>query len=299
MKNLAIIISVSDYQNALDLPACKKDIEIMEQLLCATPKYDILCINDPIGKGEVIQRIENFLPKNDDSTDIGEILFYFTGHGYQDTEAHFVLYNTSLEKINTTSLNNNEVDAIARRYNPKLYVKIIDACQSGLSYIKSASMDDKLEICPRWDKPEKGLENGIFMCSSKSNQSSMATNEYSLFTKSFVDAVVNAPSESPIRFTDIQNYITDYFNSINNEQTPYFVMQADGRDVFTSQNPEIKSLINSLNQLADIKADNETHSNGNDKVEEFLRQYRPKEAVKAILDEIIETSTSFFFQTLG
>ncbi|MEA4847847.1 MAG: caspase family protein [Clostridiaceae bacterium] len=296
IKNYAIVIGVSDYLNAENLPACANDVEIIEQLLRATEKYDILKINESIKKSALIEQIEEFLSniRADDSVEIGEIFFYFSGHGHQDSEAHFCLHDTTLEKLNSTSLNNSEIDSIVRRCNPKLYIKVIDACQSGLSYIKSIPLEDeRLDIVSSQIEAKKNLENCIFMCSSKKNQSSLATKEYSLFTQSFVEAIINASTDSTIRYTDIQNYITDVFNSRDTEQTPYFVMQADGRDIFTEQTPEIKKLIDTFKRLPFTAVSDNAHIDGNIKVQEFLRRYRSKDEVKAIFDTIKDIFASF------
>jgi hypothetical protein len=120
--------------------------------------------------------------------EIGEVLFYFSGHGVQDNDMHYALCGTRVDAINSTTLNNAEVDAVVRKVSPKLFVKVIDACQSGLSYIKGLGET----ITEDMDLQAKDFENCIFLCSSRSTQSSYAGNPYSKFTK----ATLNSSTKS-------------------------------------------------------------------------------------------------------
>ena len=81
MKNYAIVLGVSKYKNAQDLFACENDAQIMYDLLQATEKYDILKIPGNLTKHEVLERIKEFLPDENKEKNIGEILFYYSGHG--------------------------------------------------------------------------------------------------------------------------------------------------------------------------------------------------------------------------
>lgn len=181
MSNIAIVMGISIYDYAEDLPACKNDADSVEQLLQATGKYHILRLDQELIKPYLIDQIDNFIKSVDDQID--EILFYFSGHGCQDdTGLHYILKNTEMEKINTTSFNNNELDDLVREYNPQLFVKIIDACQSGFHYIKSVDFEENLDEGSILQiKSNKAFENCIFMSSSRSDQSSIATDECSLF----------------------------------------------------------------------------------------------------------------------
>lgn len=90
MSNIAILLGVSVYEDAKDLPACKNDVESMYQLLQATGKYSILKLSQDITKSTLIDKIDDFLKSTDEQ--LGEILFYFSGHGCQDdTDLHYIL----------------------------------------------------------------------------------------------------------------------------------------------------------------------------------------------------------------
>lgn len=289
MRNLAVLLGVSVYNNAHDLPACQNDVDNMCRLLEATGKYQILKIEEKLSKPQILEQIEQFL--NADSEEkIGELLFYFSGHGHQDQSGmHFILKDTEIDRINATSLNNNEIDDMARACNPHLFVKIIDACQSGLAYIKS--LDGKREIVEEKNvldfRTEKKFENCIFMSSSKRDESSAATEECSLFTQAFIRAVLDGTKSEAIRYSDIQNYITDEFNVRKNGQTPYFNLQCDGRAIFANTTPALRQLAEE--QLQNAVAVSEPESELETNVERFLAAYRSEEDVKGIIEKIKDT----------
>lgn len=240
MKNLAIILGVWEYQNVQSLPGCKNDAKLMQQLLEATEKYTVLVLDGNEKKNQLLEKLETFLQTECiKEPDVNEILFYFSGHGCQDSEMHMALRYTELNQIQQTSLNNSEIDSIIRPYSPKLYVKIVDSCESGLRYIKALDeTDGRVEV----EQPpvlEKILDNCIFMCSSRSDQSSMASDIYSDFTKAFAEGVFQSLNQEKIRYSDIKNYIIDTFRN-SSQQTPYFSTQEDGRGVFSEVTEKLK-----------------------------------------------------------
>ncbi len=216
-------------------------------------------------------------------------MFYFSGHGYQNEEAYFILKDTDMSKIRSTSLGNDEIDDLIRDYQPKLWVKIIDACQSGLTYIKSVDQTD-MNI-----RTNKSFENCIFMSSSKKTQASMATQEYSLFTKVFVEAVLRLVEEEQIRYIDIQNYVSDVFSG-EKMQTPFFVSQSDGRDIFANTTEELKQL---AAEFFKVVSDFSVEANAMEKeIEDYLCSYRDVTQVKKfikrfkeVLEEEIKANT--------
>lgn len=287
MRNLAIIIGVSQYINAQDLPACKYDAENMYELLQATEKYQILLLDENLTKSQMMEQMENFIGSDDMDGDIDELFFYFSGHGVHDEAGlHFVLKDTEPERINATSLNNIELDELVRDYNPKLFVKIMDACQSGLSYIKSvAQQNDMVEEQNLLDfRIEKKLDNCIFMSSSKRNEASIATPTCSLFTKAFISAVLDTLDTGVVRYTDIQNYITDVFVAQKNGQTPYFNLQGDGRSVFTHVTEALKNLAKKY--AADEDKEAQAENSLSVSIDRFLSFYRSDEDVKKIVHEL-------------
>ena len=278
MNNYAIILGVDKYKYASALPSCENDANLMEGLLTATGKYEVLRIANNAAKHQIQEEISSFLPI--DSTDIGEVLFYFSGHGKQDEQGmHYALCDTDVSKINSTSLNNSELDDIIRKCAPKLYVKIIDACQSGVAYIKGIDEIDGDFKCIE----AKGFENCIFIYSSLKSQSSYAEDPYSKFTKAIIDAVesISAPA---VKFTDIQNYLSDIFNSAGGIQTPYFSTQCDGTELFFEKNSNVLAYLQSLHpETPDI---NDNSQSNIDAVKAYLGKCRDDGDVKSMLEKI-------------
>lgn len=278
MRNLAVILGVSVYDHAISLPACKKDANLMYELLCATEKYEILQLEEDLTKSQIIEKVEGFFKTDAEESEIDEVLFYFSGHGCQDkNDLHFILKGTEIERINATSLNNKEIDDLVRPYSPHLFVKIIDACESGLSYIKS--LDEKTGF-----HLNKTFENCIFMSSSKRSESSAADQECSFFTRAFIEAVYHGTEEDIIRYSDIQNYITDEFSSAKYEQTPYFSMQGDGRAVFANTTLTMKQIAEKYRKEETVPVEPESELEKN--LEHFLEVYRSEEAVKEIVEKV-------------
>ena len=280
MKNYAIVLGVDKYSNANDLPSCANDAKVMEELLTATGKYRILHLPSDIDKHKAQEEITTFLSKGEE--DVGEVLFYFSGHGMQDAEMHYVLKETSVDKINSTALNNAEVDAIVKRVSPKLFVKIIDACNSGLSYIKNLgeSISEEMTIT------SKEFENCIFICSSKQSQVSYAGDQYSYFTKAIIDAV-DSTDNKVVKYTDLQNYLRDVF--AGSEQTPYFSTQCDGTDVFCEKTEEVCDFLAGLKgetveEIVEVDTDADV-----ERIAAYIKSCREQLEVRSIMDEIRRT----------
>ena len=62
MNNYAIVLGVDKYKNAVDLPSCKNDANLIEGLLTATGKYEVLRIKNNATKHQVIEAISSFSP---------------------------------------------------------------------------------------------------------------------------------------------------------------------------------------------------------------------------------------------
>ena len=99
------------------------------------------------------------------------------------------------------SIINSDLDNIIRTISPRLTIKIIDACHSGVRYIKS-------------DAPNKfvsGIQDCIMMLSSMQYQQSIALERISLFTKTIAEAINK--HEGNLHYSAISSYISDVFNN--------------------------------------------------------------------------------------
>lgn len=235
---IAILIGVENYNNANDLAACKADVDIIEKIITATGNYtDVLTLSIKTNASEIKSEISEFIEKYKDQS-IDEVFFYFTGHGeYHDDEFYYVLSDYDESKRKQTSLENSEVDNWLRSLDPKLTVKVVDACHSGTTYIK----DNSKTLSKYLEKSKSSLKNCYFMYSSHQEEASYQDDELSFFTKSFVDSLCKEDDATKIRYKDICDYISDDFDG-NINQTPIFIMQASLTEIFCNLTPEIKSL---------------------------------------------------------
>ena len=284
--NIAILLGVSEYQNADNLPACKKDLETMTELIKATGKYDdILDISEDTDAANVKKIITSKINELKDS-EIEEIFFYYTGHGdfYKD-EFYYVLSDFDKKRRKQTSLENLEVDNWFRSLNPDTTIKIIDSCYAGVVYVKGN--DQELEKYLR--KSQGKFTKCYFMFSSNFDQSSYQDDNLSYFTKSFINAV-KMHSANEIRYKDIIDYISDDFGSISSEQTPFFVTQADFTEKFCLINSNIKKVLaSSKDEKAELKEEPELQM-GNGSLESIIRKdaeyYFTKDQVFKLLEEL-------------
>lgn len=280
MKCYAIVLGVPEYNCVNDLSACANDAKLMVDFLRATGKYEVLELPHNVTKHEAIEKMEAFLPSGEIDEGTGEVLFYFSGHGCQDDEMHYILSDTKREQVNSTALNNSEIDEVVRRAKPHLFVKIIDACQSGLAYIKG--IDE--EFLEGLSRSAKGFENCIFLSSSKKSQLSYAGSDYSHFTKAIVDAVANSVP-TVVKFIDIQNYLADIFKKDENGQTPYFSTQCDGTEIFCEKNETLKCFLESLEQKEQDTPMPESAEKVA-KMQSFLSRCREEADVRGIMDQV-------------
>ncbi|MEH1905513.1 MAG: caspase family protein, partial [Nostoc sp.] len=143
--NIAIVIGISNYFNyseGQEIIAPQKDASRIDKLLKATQKYqNILYITENTTATSVKDQIRSFLQSYDkQEIEIEEVFYYFSGHGIlEDQEFYMLCSDYDKSKKNTTTLQNSEIDSFIRVLEPKLTVKIIDACFSGYRYLKDNS----------------------------------------------------------------------------------------------------------------------------------------------------------------
>lgn len=292
MKNLAIIIGIDKYQNASDLIACKNDAEIVYEIINKSKKYeDIIYINGENDHRKILKELEELKLRNEND-EIGEIFFYFSGHGHsEDNELYYITSNTIFNKINSTSLKNSEMDILFRTLKPSICVKIIDACQSGISYIKD--IDDGLLFQKAMNETKKEFEKCFFMFSSLKTQSSyvMEDNEMSYFTNSLVEALKNYNNQEYVKYSEISNYMADYFKNIG-KQTPFFVTQTDMLDKFIDYNEEVVNFLQNINKQ-EIEKNKDTNETLKTQIEKKLELCATKDEAKELIDTIIDNFNFF------
>jgi hypothetical protein len=269
------------------LPGCEKDAEIFHNLLCSTGKFnDILFINKEMESSDIKLEITNFIKRHrEGSVKVDEFLLYYSGHGnFDNNEFYYILPDYDSQKINKTSIQNSELDTWIRSINPSLTIKIVDACHSGVTYVKE---DDSFE--KYLNSTQNIFNKCYFMFSSYLDQSSYITGNLSDFTKSFINSISEYKGTT-LRYKDIIDFISDDF-AANPRQKPFFVIQADMTEEFFTLTKEIKAIL--LGQK-DFEPEKEDVGNGANKLQllEIIRkdseQYCSKEEVMSILNDTIK-----------
>lgn len=236
--NLGIIIAVSEYTGRLSqLPGCVQDAKAMEAILRNSGKFEpLLVINQDTDSASLKSKLVDFISSNK-GKEIEEVFFYYSGHGeYLGDEFYYLLSDYDSSRRKATCLENSELDNLLRSLCPSLTVKVIDACHSGVPYIKD---DDSFMAYLKGT--EKSFEKCYFMFSSQTDEGSYQDANMSYFTNCFVKAVLEHPSPT-IRYKDIIDRISDTFAG-DTRQSPFFVTQADFTEVFCSIAQRSRELI--------------------------------------------------------
>jgi len=164
--NIAVVIGVSDYGGQNDLPGCKNDAQIISNILNATKKYEeVLLLTQDLKSYNVKSTLVEYFGKYQNKN-INEIFFYFSGHGdFFENEFYYLLSDYSDDKRKSTCLQNKEVDEWIKSVSPKVAIKFVDACHSGVTYVKDNNLFKHY-----LQEQQKNFEICYFMFSSKIDQ---------------------------------------------------------------------------------------------------------------------------------
>ena len=142
MPRIAIVIGVSDYKCQHPLPACKNDADLVKFVLEKSNAYeDILFLSGSDARSDNAKhQLTQFVDRHKGRTDLEEVLYFYSGHGqYLDDEFYYLFSDFEEPRRNRTSLKNSELDGYLRTLSPDVAVKIVDACNAGVQYVKNAS----------------------------------------------------------------------------------------------------------------------------------------------------------------
>lgn len=275
MKNVAILIGITEYkEKSINLPMCEKDVESMYKIISASGKYEYI----EVLKGNIdSEKIRNKIMEleNKIEEEIGELFFYFSGHGYTaNNNFYFCTSDTDINDINSTSILYNQIDDIVRRINPRLYVKVVDACYSSTYYIKD------------FNCTPKKINNCYFMFSSKQTQTSFANKYMSDFTRFFIEAIIKNKEKESIKYVDISNYLADQFKK--QKQTPEFITQGDMLNEFISYNENVNEILNVLENEFHTENDNSSNLNVQVSLHERINEKIKKIATKEMYYEFMK-----------
>lgn len=238
--NIAILMAQSDYLNTGKLNACKNDLQAMVAVVNKSKKYDdVLILDDSTSRAyEANEKIIQFVNKYKETDSIDEVLFYFSGHGnFIDNEFYYIWDDYEESKKRQTCLVNSDIDSFLKKLNAKLTVKIVDACQSGVPYLKGGDEFKKFLTSSK-----DVFQKCYFLFSSQNDEYSEADYQISFFTKSILDSIKSLVEKKSIRYKDIMNYVSDEFE-ISKVQTPLFITQCDYTETFIEMNSEIRNYL--------------------------------------------------------
>jgi hypothetical protein len=239
--NIGIVVGVSQYSSKPgNLPACKKDVECVSSILRSTNKFDeIVVISEDTRSTTVKTKLTEFIKANKDAKP-QEVFFYYTGHGeFIGSDFYYLLSDFNSERRKQTSLENSELDNLLRSLKPELAVKIVDACQSGVPYIKDMDSFNKY-----LKGTQETFKNCYFLFSSLTEQSSYQDDNLSFFTRAFAEAIFSHPGPT-IRYKDIIDYVSERFEK-DATQTPFFIVQADFTDEFCGITESVRNALKSV-----------------------------------------------------
>jgi hypothetical protein len=235
---IAIILAVSDYPNEIGkLPACRVDGEVMNAIFSTESRFDSVITIDGNKPSITVKRQLTEFITGLSGQDIEEIVFYFSGHGeFINNEFHYLLSDYEAKRRRATTLENTELDNLLKSLNPKLTVKLIDACHSGMTYIKDP------EHLQTYLKGTQGVfKKCYFLFSSQQDKPSYQDNSLSFFTKSIAESIL-AHTNSEMRYKDLIDFVSDAFDGTGT-QTPFFVAQADFTEIFCSVSATLRESI--------------------------------------------------------
>ena len=281
---IAVVIGIDLYENLNSLPACKYDTNKIKEILKATGEYtEVVTLTEDTKTRPIKSSLRTFFSKYREK-EIDEVFFYFSGHGtYISDNVLFCCSDFDPKYPYSTSLSNQEIDDYMRSINPKLAVKILDSCSSGGKYIKDTK--DNFERAIR----NTFLNYFICMASSGLDESSYASDKMSDFTKSFIEGIFSI-EEGEILYRDIQNHISDSFID-KPEQTPQFVTQVTGLEVFAKLNTALKALKSPL-EIGKEKLPEDLEASIKTKIEEMESVFVPFDTVSESLDKLQSTISS-------
>lgn len=219
MANAAILVGNSQYRHLNELACCRDDVSAMKELLEATEKYASIVVVENVDADELKSSMRAAI---DGLANTDELLFYFTGHGHQQEDEFYYCATTfDSKRPNETGLSTSELHTLLRLAGANLVVKVVDACNSGTLLVKANS---------GIIQERHGFRNLIQISSCLDTQNSLTGEPLSVFTERFQAAALRK-HEGEVYYTDIIYTLRDEFLQ-HDSQTPFFVAQGTGRELF-------------------------------------------------------------------
>ncbi len=286
---IAVLLGVPKYDSLPDLPGCRGDIEALGTVLSESEKFtEVLVLDGSETYSKTKKKLGDFV-RGFQSAPVDEFLFYFTGHGNViDDEFRFLLRDFDSKRPNATSISNSDLDDWVRSLRPDLYCKVVDACHSGVAYVKDSEVLKRI-----LEKNRSEFKKCYFLFSSQNDQSSLADEGISFFTRAIIRSIVTYPEDS-IGYNDLASAVADEFRS-GSEQKPYFVHQANLTEVFVDISPRMRERLQLFLPSPDNRLPRdqleEAPSSLEERVKRDAQHYLTREEAVAFLDRLRGTLT--------
>jgi len=185
----ALVVGISKYKNAKDLPCCVNDAKAVKDILRthSDEKLNFTIINptfDVATRNGLLSEIKKLFSGSAE-TDI--VLFYFSGHGGFDSDRKDGYIVTTDDSAGNT-IRMSEILSVVNASKIRNKVVILDCCHAG--------------AMGNITKTTAALEEGVTILSaSKFDEISLSGNPYSVFTSLLLDALNGGA-------TDLSGHVT-------------------------------------------------------------------------------------------
>ena len=130
-KNYAIVVGIDDYQDRMKLHSCANDARSMADLM-EEMGYDVVLLSDQTNEKPTKRKILDLAEEIKNKPKLGNVIFYFSGHGATEENNTFYLIPQDANKDISTYISEDELKQ--KIFDLKNFAMIIDACNSeGLS----------------------------------------------------------------------------------------------------------------------------------------------------------------------
>lgn len=131
LKNYAIVVGIDGYEDRMKLHSCANDARSMADLM-EEMGYDVVLLSDQTNEKPTKRKILDLAEEIKNKPDLGNVIFYFSGHGATEENNTFYLIPQDANKDISTYISEDELKQ--RIFDLKNFAMIIDACNSeGLS----------------------------------------------------------------------------------------------------------------------------------------------------------------------
>lgn len=241
----------------------------MRLLLTATGRFEQIHAHTDVSADEMRNVLRSSIPEG---STFDEIFLYFSGHGTQISNELFLCGTTfDSTRPNETGLRHEDLMNLFRSSKPELLVTVIDACFSGARLLKSEH--------PFKHFTESSLHNVIQFSSSMDDQASLAGEQLSAFTRSFLEASTRK-SVGIVYYSDIANSLRDEFIG-NDDQTPFFVSQGTGREILVDDAAKLASFKDEFLRRWPVDGDDDEERNATNNVATTDKPLSAKELLSA------------------